>query len=399
MKKKGHSEHINTNINPGFEKVDSCGSIWRTPKKLVTRCDDGSQCPNCGKKLETGYTLVPIAKDNAAKVWGKECRNCGILFVKENNALIDMLNGNSLARDFTLNGEDLPSAERENERKERMRIDRILSNVDSAIVFIAVTTEYGKREYLITTDESKKGTSKSVLCYEEPAARELLTAAFHAERDKKGSIGGKEYTVIRTQVKGQSPDKTLSRLLINEITIRNGGGYYSADSDLNEEMVHLLLYSPFKDRYEIINATYDNQNGKSYIDYKRFREFAYQFGIPDMKVNKLFFNNGEDNGDWTDLNPESILRQFGYCVDRETNLTRHERRQVLYDLVDLEILTISQIVRYLDFFISTHRNDKFQDARNKWESDKQKISDYKFNRERFLIAEKRIPKTTIQFDD
>ena len=55
-------------------------------------------------------------------------------------------------------------------------------------------------------------------------------------------------------------------------------------------------------------------------------------------------------------------------------------------MVDLEILTVHQIVKLLSFFISSHPHNKDDFARMKWMMDKSFIENYKANPTRFLIA-------------
>ena len=82
--------------------------------------------------------------------------------------------------------------------------------------------------------------------------------------------------------------------------------------------------------------------------------------------------------DEMNLAKESILMQYGYSVSQIENRTEKERRKILELLVDHEIMSKSQIISYLDFFIRQRwKQEKYKSAVAKWESDKEYISNYR----------------------
>lgn len=75
---------------------------------------------------------------------------------------------------------------------------------------------------------------------------------------------------------------------------------------------------------------------------------------------------------------ESILMQYGYNVSQKEMLTDAQRRKILSGMVDNNLLTRNDIISYLDFFINQHHGQpKFEKAIDKWEADKDFISEYK----------------------
>ena len=58
-----------------------------------------------------------------------------------------------------------------------------------------------------------------------------------------------------------------------------------------------------------------------------------------------------------------------------------------FELVDLGIASVSDIVRHLNNCIRLHSTNKDRFAREKWNEDIEFISDYKADPERFLIAQ------------
>lgn len=80
------------------------------------------------------------------------------------------------------------------------------------------------------------------------------------------------------------------------------------------------------------------------------------------------------------------MRIYGYTVNRTDDLDLQKRQELLAEIVDAEILSVSSVISYLDFFISSHSSDIYALAIFKWEEDKEFIESYKVNPKRFLIA-------------
>ena len=78
------------------------------------------------------------------------------------------------------------------------------------------------------------------------------------------------------------------------------------------------------------------------------------------------------------LAQESLLRQYGYNVNANEGLSSDRRKRILQILVDNHIMTKSEIVSYLKFFISQRKNNSsMKIAVEKWNSDKAFIENYK----------------------
>ena len=77
------------------------------------------------------------------------------------------------------------------------------------------------------------------------------------------------------------------------------------------------------------------------------------------------------------LAQESVLKQFGYSVSQTDGLSALRRRKILALVTDNKILTRAEIIGYLDFFISHHKESKHEVAVSKWEEDKKFMHGYK----------------------
>ncbi len=91
---------------------------------------------------------------------------------------------------------------------------------------------------------------------------------------------------------------------------------------------------------------------------------------------KSYMKNSFVNG--MKLAQESILMQFGYTVSQIEGLSATKRQKILAVIIDNHILSKSEIISYLDFFISQRQyQSKFEIAVSKWETDREFVQEYK----------------------
>lgn len=91
---------------------------------------------------------------------------------------------------------------------------------------------------------------------------------------------------------------------------------------------------------------------------------------------KSYMKNTWVNG--MKLAQESILMQFGYTVSQEEGLSASRRQKILAVMIDNKVLSKSEIISYLDFFICQRQyQSKFEVAVSKWEADREFVQEYK----------------------
>lgn len=91
---------------------------------------------------------------------------------------------------------------------------------------------------------------------------------------------------------------------------------------------------------------------------------------------KNYAKNGYMNGQ--KLAKESVLMQYGYTVSRIEGLSDKNRQRLLAVIIDNNILTKSEVIGYLDFFINQRCPiDNMQNAIAKWKKDRQFVENYK----------------------
>ena len=123
-----------------------------------------------------------------------------------------------------------------------------------------------------------------------------------------------------------------------------------------------------------------------FIDYAEFKYYRDIYGV--LIGNYLIqesFNSAF--GNYKNLSAESVLRICGYTVNQRDNLTAKQRRLILSNLMDKEIITKPRLMKYLQFFINSSRyRDNMKIAHQKWQEDLIWIREYNIDTQRhFLI--------------
>lgn len=91
---------------------------------------------------------------------------------------------------------------------------------------------------------------------------------------------------------------------------------------------------------------------------------------------KNYMKSGYING--MKLAQESLLMQYGYNVSQTEGLTTTDRQKILAVIIDNKIMSKSEIISYIDFFISQRSsNSRMEVAISKWEADREFVDNYK----------------------
>lgn len=395
-KKKVFSPMSNQGDSKGYRVIGKSTSIWKSHTMLYTYTGQDS-CPKCQQQLFKGETVIPIGEKSNLLVEGLVCPNCKSMFVRDADDISKKLKDNPHSAGFYINDtaywqySDLKRKKKQEKRRrqkieeararkefQRQRKRNILDSIESSVVLISVIFhDKSAAEYIITTNKNTV-PGENIIHYSSDMGRELLTAAYVPARKNRGSVNGKKYRVCSVFLKCKMPET----LIPSFITIKTDGGYSTSIKNRNSELIDLLLYSPYNDIYECVHATHNKEEDICYMDISIYRSFIKKFGNPGLWLDFPMATSARIG----ELNEESILRGYGYSVAKNENLSSVERKELLAELVDLEILTVAKIAHHLDFCINLHTALQYTDAVSKWISDKTFIENYKVNPERFMLS-------------
>ena len=393
-----HALHGKYNHNE-FEIVLSDPNTFKIRSRIVSYKAEMDVCRRCSSKLVKDYSYIQVSEKAFVRINGLYCYHCGILYTRRADHVEYLLKDNPFARSQSFNGKKIWNITAETEKQEKMvREQKIeqeivrqkrkdLSGVRSAVLMICVEyKDNTQNDYIIVNNKNVAAG----IHYSSGVGRELLSAAFSPERKNRGVLYNREYRVIRT-VFLDDKQSFVEKYITTDLYIKKDGGYRSSVLNSNFEIVDTLLYSYKTKMYEIIHSTYDKELESCFVDIRIFRQYVSEYGKPCVDLS-FDYNNRINDGanhseNWNNLNEESILKGYGYNVSRAEDLSDRQREEILAEIVDLEILTVSRIVGFLSFFIQTHPQEMYFEARNKWNSDRDFIQNYCINSQRFLIAQ------------
>lgn len=77
---------------------------------------------------------------------------------------------------------------------------------------------------------------------------------------------------------------------------------------------------------------------------------------------------------WAD---KSLLRSYGYTVNGQDNLSDRERQRILSFVVENEIMSVDQVINFIEWLINRNSRKDFHTARLKWNRDIDFLRNYK----------------------
>ena len=146
--------------------------------------------------------------------------------------------------------------------------------------------------------------------------------------------------------------------------IENIDAQIAVDSDGKKELIQIPAgYCRQCNTYFIMESTYQELKRKGIILCRITDEKTYMKGL---------YVNGMQ------LAQESVLMQYGYNVSQTEGLSQRARQKILALLIDNKALSKSEIISYLDFFISQRATQsRMQLAIAKWETDREFVENYR----------------------
>lgn len=329
-------------------------------------------CPVCGQGLKHSSVNIPISTITGVK-YG--CVTCGAhWFVFPSKRLKAILKDNHYSSNITVSFKyyyktyALSKDLFENDSKHFM------------MLLLKSSTDNAELSLIISNYSNSYGKDIQIADYKTDDVRKLL-ADILKHRKSSVSYQGKNFDSIVII----SPYDKRFNSLVSDITIKSRGGLYESVLNNNYELVDVLLYSPFTERYEIARAT--NYFYTCYMDISLYKQFCRNYGKPDVYLNFYEENHsGRKSGDYSYLKEESIIHAFGYNVNAQDDLSDAYRHQILADVMDLELITAKGIISLLESLI--RRSARYPYACSKWEKDIKFVTNYKVNPQRFLIGNK-----------
>lgn len=128
-----------------------------------------------------------------------------------------------------------------------------------------------------------------------------------------------------------------------------------------------------------IPAGYCRECDQYFIQTYQYQQLIAQ-GIPMCRIIKESFQHADGVGFYENLNEESILRQFGYTVNKHDDLSSKQRHTILACLIESKIYNCDRfkILGHLSWLIKRSEGKyDMADAVCKWKEDRNFVENYK----------------------
>ena len=335
--------------------------------KQIYITDVDNKCVICKDNMYPYVNIVPINDTYVVKIPGHYCRNCKKFFYKDLKYIDDLLNKNDFAADYDIITDYYI----------KPAIRRKYSEFKSTFYTIYLKDDKTNviEKVIVVSDKKEVVGGINVYHYTDIVARTLLADILHFHQ-KQIVLNNKNYCVISAE---NSKCISENSYIIDKLYIRENGGFYSYSG--NNNIVDLLLYSPFTKRFEIINATYDKILKYYYVDMSKYKMFIDQYGNPGVLVE--FFSDIRTDVPYN-RKKESILHALGYNVSKTDDLSDNQRQSIISFTLDVGLMTTKEIEDLLKDLIKQNKGKNM--AIMKWEKDIEFTKNYNINPDRFIIA-------------
>ena len=351
-------------------------------QEIMVTADMFDACTRCNRSLKIGFAVLP--GDPSLSFTGQFCPKCGRYYVTGGRDIENQLATRYYKHRYRSRDTNLWVYAKEEiiEEETNNKYQYHLNKTAGAKLLLILRDADGKdHEVFLVTDRTFENKSRNIIYCWSRTALILLTFAYYPyKKGKTFKVRGKECRIARIY---ESDDyRTHSIKTPAAIYLRKNGGYRDP-AHPNYPLVIAMVYSPFSKHYEGMTVTYDTDENVYYVDSTKFREFINKHGNPGVHLG-FYQKRGNYGFDWLDLKDSSFLMDYGYNVSTKDNLSTATRHDMLSEIVDLKIASVSDLVNHLNFCIASHPKDPGAIAC--WQNDKEFISNYKVNPDRFMIA-------------
>ena len=225
-----------------------------------------------------------------------------------------------------------------------------MANKSHLNVLNSIEANHISKELQSKAKEATTSNKKHVYLVKYDAENEVPQA-----NAQPNTIQMKDFVVRRSTFKCKYQNHTLQNINA-QISIINKSG------DIVQTTIPAGYCSNCK-MFFILQSTYENLKKKGTL-------------ICRLSDDKSYLSSGQYVNSMS-LAHESLLMQYGYNVSQTTGLTSKERQKILALLIDNHIMSKTEIISYLDFFISQRKNQKcYMNAIEKWENDRHFVTNY-----------------------
>lgn len=374
------------------------GTDLFSPKRLVYS-EKRQICLFCNGQLHRMESIIPAKKNGNKILPGDGCDHCGVLFIDQNKQKIveNWINQSPAARESFLveSGLEEDSAAitdqeafgtTELDKTEEMTVSGEFASEEMA--FPGVNWDIENRTESEDDMAEETAVPQSDWEIEEmlnPADSDTEESVIWDSNEAEGIVIPEEKEKTEGTLTPEDDKSEVKTIPGNQITIwAEGEDEDRAFDDPDNEAVHLIVYAHGTQQYEKMRAIHNQRTDKSFTDISEYRQFAAQYGKPDLEIE---FGDTEVNPGSGLTNPgiQTALNIYGYKVTQADCLPDTYRQELLGEILDLRILTQEEFSRFFVWLI-LFSGSHYPKAKEKWQQDIEFVKNYRLNPKRFLNA-------------
>lgn len=128
-----------------------------------------------------------------------------------------------------------------------------------------------------------------------------------------------------------------------------------------------------------INVEYCYTCKKFFIEEIQFERYRKIYGVI---LGNFIYNDGSE-GYFSLRNEHSLLNLCGYNVGQKENLSAITRQKILREVIELGLMSKSEVIKYLDHYINLNRGQSSKRlAVEKWSKDLDFVNSYRLSSQR-----------------
>lgn len=251
-------------------------------------------------------------------------------------------------------------------------------NMDSMIdcvKYIQKQCKYNRINNCLRSDKACYPYHKECILNNKFMAKVMITSQEKNKIAKKEII--KEIKTVGSNVPSSQP--MIHKIGVKDFIIRGNvfRCMHKSHQIQNVDAEVKVSLNNGEDKLFQISAGYCQQCNVYFIMESTYQELKRK-GIILCRItdSKTYAKGGFMNG--SKLAQESILMQYGYNVSQTVGLSARQRQKILAVMIDNKVLSKSEIISYLDFFIRQHGSrNNMGIAISKWEDDREFVEHYK----------------------
>lgn len=230
--------------------------------------------------------------------------------------------------------------------------------------------EWERERFYLTIYKEDIDNEQHVFYFADSQGRKIVSAIY--KKDQEIVLNDTRFRIVEVIFHDQN--YTLRKALIDiknlDVVQDDKFNHYVSNRGILPK--DILIWSNKYEEFcpiQVISVEGDN----SYItSFCRYKEFYYKYGKGKLKIkycrSNITTNNYESDSNLSGIRDKSLLSEFGYSVSNE-KITEIERQSILEEIIKLDIASKGNVLKLLKFNLNTHKDDKYINARNKWEKD------------------------------